>query len=60
MHFFVIREHKKYPLQLTGKEKYIGKTETGRVYEQRISVVDNAGREHIYRRIRIRLKKETP
>ena len=57
--FFVIREHKKYPFQLIGKEKYIGKTETGRVYEQRISVVDHAGREHIYRRIRIRLKKET-
>jgi IS4 transposase len=57
--FFVIREHKKYPLQLIGKEKYIGKTETGRVYEQCISVVDNADREHIYRRIRIRLKKET-
>lgn len=57
--FFVIREHKKYPFQLIGEEKYIGKTETGRVYEQRISVVDHAGREHIYRRIRIRLKKET-
>ena len=57
--FFVIREHKKYPLQLIGKEKYIGKTETGRVYEQRIAVIDHAGREHIYRRIRIRLKKET-
>ena len=57
--FFVIREHKKYPLQLIGKEKYIGKTETGRVYEQRIAVIDHAAREHIYRRIRIRLKKET-
>ena len=57
--FFVIREHKKYPFQLIGEEKYIGKIETGRVYEQRISVVDDAGREHIYRRIRIRLKKET-
>jgi len=57
--FFVIREHKKYPRQLLGKEKYIGKIETGKVYEQRISVVDCAGREHIFRRIRVRLKKET-
>ncbi|RZB31691.1 MAG: hypothetical protein AEth_00634 [Candidatus Argoarchaeum ethanivorans] len=57
--FFVIREHKNYPFQLIGEEKYIGKIETGRVYEQRISVVDDAGRKHIYRRIRIRLKKET-
>jgi len=57
--YFVIREHKKYPFQLIGKEKYIGKTETGRVYEQRISVVDDAGKKYIYRRIHIRLKKET-
>jgi IS4 transposase len=57
--FFVIREHKKYPLQLLDKEKYIGKTETGKVYEQRISVVDYAGQEHIFRRIRVCLKKET-
>jgi len=57
--FFVIREHKKYPLQLLGKEKYIGKIETGKVYEQRISVVDYAGQKHIFRRIRVSLKKET-
>jgi len=57
--FFVIREHKKYPRQLLGKEKYIGKTGTGRVYEQSISVVDNAGYEHTFRRIRVQLKKKT-
>jgi len=57
--FFVIREHKKYPLQLLGKEKYIGKIETGKVYEQPISVVDDVGQKHTFRRIRIRLKKET-
>ena len=57
--FFVIREHKKYPLQLLGKEKYIGKIETGKVYEQPIAVVDDAGQEHTFRRIRVRLKKET-
>ena len=57
--FFVIREHKKYPFQPLGKEKYIGKIETGKVYEQRISVVDYAGQEHIFRRIRVSLKKKT-
>lgn len=57
--FFAIREHKKYPRQLLGKEKYIGKIETGKVYEQRISVVDDAGREYKFRRIRVSLKKET-
>jgi len=57
--FFAIREHKNYPLQLLGKEKYIGKIETGKVYEQRISVVDGTGQEHTFRRIRIRLKEQT-
>lgn len=57
--FFAIREHKKYPCQLLGKEKYIGKIETGKVYEQAILVVDAAGREHTFRRIRVNLKKET-
>lgn len=57
--FFAIREHKKYPCQLLGKEKYVGKIETGKVYEQTILVFDNAGREHTFRRIRVNLKKET-
>ncbi len=57
--YFAIREHKKYPFQLTGKEKYIGKTETGKVYEQGILVTDSAGQEHTFRRIRVRLKKNT-
>ena len=57
--YFVIREHKKYPCELVGKEKYIGKTETGKVYEQDILVVDAAGKKHTFRRIRLRLKKNT-
>ena len=57
--FFVIREHKKYPRQLLGKEKYIGKVETGKVYEQKILVVDYDGQEHTFRRIRVNLKKQT-
>jgi hypothetical protein len=57
--YFVIREHKKYPYQLLGKEKYIGKTETGKLYEQPILVRDESGCEHAFRRIRISLKKKT-
>ena len=57
--FFIIREHQKYPRQLLGKEKYVGKIETGKVYEQLIAVVDDAGREHTFRRIRVCLKKKT-
>jgi len=57
--FFAIREHKKYPFELLGKEKNIGKTDTGKVYEQPILVRDNSGQEYKFRRIRIRLKKQT-
>lgn len=57
--YFVIREHKKYPFQLVGKEKYIGKIETGTVYEQPILIRDGSGQEVIFRRIRVKLKKET-
>lgn len=56
---FIIREHKNYPWQPLGKEKYIGKIETGTVYEQPIMVRDEQGREHPFRRIRIKLKKKT-
>jgi IS4 transposase len=57
--YFVIRQHKKYPFQLLGKEKYIGKVETGSVYEQPIGVCDDSGRQHSFRRIRVKLKKQT-
>jgi hypothetical protein len=57
--YFVIREHKKYPWEPVGKEKYIGKIETGTVYEQPIVVRDHSGQEHTFRRIRIKLKKKT-
>ena len=56
---FVIREHKNYPCQALGKEKYIGKIETGTVYEQPILVRDDSGREYTFRRTRISLKKKT-
>jgi hypothetical protein len=57
--FFAIRQHKKYPFEPIGKEKYIGKIETGTVYEQPILVRDASGQEYIFRRIRIKLKQQT-
>ena len=44
---------------MLGKEKYVGKIETGKVFEQPIMVVDNSGKEHQFRRIRVLLKKAT-
>jgi hypothetical protein len=57
--FFIIREHKKYPWQACGKEKCIGRVDTGKVYEQRIRVFDASGNKHIFRRIRLKLDTET-
>lgn len=57
--FFAIREHGNYPWRPLGKEKYVGKTPTGKVYEQPIAVVDADGNEHEFRRIRIGLEKKT-
>jgi IS4 transposase len=57
--WFIIREHSNYPFDLIGKEKYIGKIETGTVYEQLILVRDQAGQEHTFRRVRVKLETET-
>ena len=57
--YFAIREHKNYPWEPLGKEKYIGKIETGKVYEQPILVRDHNGQKHTFRRIRVCLKKKT-
>jgi len=40
-------------------QKYIGKIETGSVYEQLIVVPDETGKEYTFRRIRVNLKHET-
>ena len=55
----LLREHKKFPWQALEDESYIGESKTGAVYEQRIRVVDQSGKEHGFRRIRIQLEKET-
>ena len=57
--FFVIRGHKNYPSKILGKQKYIGKDETGKVYEQLISVMDESREEDTSRRIRVALNKKT-
>jgi IS4 transposase len=56
---FVIREHANYPWESAGPEVLIGETETGTVYEQPITVLDDAGRAHAFRRIRVALVTAT-
>jgi hypothetical protein len=55
----IFRQHGNLPYTALGKEKAAGKIETGKVFEQPIMVVDNSGKEHQFRRIRVLLKKET-
>jgi Transposase DDE domain len=56
---FVIREHANYPWTSAGPEVLSGHTDTGTVYEQPITVIDDAGRTHAFRRIRVALKTAT-
>ena len=58
--FFIIREHGNLPYDIIEpKMKYIGKSDTGKVYEQLIEVVDDQGEKHTFRRIIVKLLKET-
>lgn len=57
--YFVIREHGNFPWISAGPEVYAGQTDTGRVYEQPITVVDEVGQTHVFRRIRVCLEQVT-
>jgi len=57
--YFVIREHGKFSWTSTGSEVYAGQTDTGTVYEQPITVTDEHGRTHAFRRIRVCLTQPT-
>jgi hypothetical protein len=56
---FIIRRHQNYPYESIGKEKCLGGSDTGTVYEQDIQVVDQTGTAYKFRRIRIELKNMT-
>jgi IS4 transposase len=57
--FFVIREHKNLPWTSLTKEEFVGRIETGKVFEQYIVIIDDSGKEHKFRRIHVSLKKTT-
>jgi hypothetical protein len=57
--YFIFRQHGNLPYTVLGKEKTIGKIETGKVFEQPIMVTDHSGEEHRFRRIRVLLKMKT-
>ena len=56
---FVMRQHGNLPFELKGRRRLIGETETGRVYEQAMSVTNSAGETRRFRRIEIQLNEPT-
>ncbi|MCF6299047.1 MAG: IS4 family transposase [Thiomicrorhabdus sp.] len=57
--YFICREHKGLKWEASGLEKEVGKTETGTLYEQWITIIDDQGKTRKYRRIRLSLNTET-
>jgi hypothetical protein len=54
----VVRHHANLAWQPASRRRYVGRVETGRVYEQRVRIVDDSGKALELRRITIEL--ETP
>jgi hypothetical protein len=57
--FFIAREHLGLKFEILEALRQCGRTETGSVAQQRVKVVDEQGHEHIFRRVRIKLKQAT-
>lgn len=58
--FYIIRQHKQLPVKIIEEEGFEGDTDTGKVYEQKISITNAKGNnEKIVRLITIKLKKST-
>jgi IS4 transposase len=56
---FIIRQHGQLPYREVGSVYDRGQAETGKVYEQRIEISDEAGRTLQLRRITLRLRRAT-
>ena len=57
--YFICREHQGLAWKALSAPRYVGRTETGKIYEQRIQIVDDEGKTRKYRRIRVSLSKPT-
>jgi len=57
--YIVFRQHGNLPYTELGKERAVGKIESGEVFEQPIMVIDNSGKAHQFRRIRVLLNDQT-
>lgn len=57
--YFICREHQGLSWEALGLARYAGKSDSGKLYEQWIQIVDEQGKVHKYRRISVRLKTAT-
>jgi hypothetical protein len=57
--YFAIRQHGNLPWEPLGKEIAKGRTDTGKVFEQPIRVLDEHGKAYEFRRIRVLLNEKT-
>ncbi len=57
--FLVIREHRGLPFEMLSPMRSCGRTATGQVAQQRVCVMDEHGRKHVFRRLRITLNQAT-
>jgi Transposase DDE domain len=56
---FITREHRGLKFEILEALRECGRTETGSVAQLRVQVVDQQGQEHVFRRVRIKLKHAT-
>jgi len=56
---FVIRQHEQIPIEILEEKQFIGLTDTGKVYEQAVSLKSPEGKSYIARRITVKLNKKT-
>ena len=57
--FFITREHRGLPFEIGEALHECGHTETGSVAQQRVTVVDDHGQAHLFRRVRMKLRHAT-
>jgi len=57
--FVLVREHKGLPWQAVSELRYMGRTDTGRVYEQEVGIASEEGQTLKLRRVVIRLDEPT-
>jgi len=57
--YFICREHKGLTWEASSSEKKVGQIDTGTLYEQCITIIDDFGEARKYRRIRLNLNSKT-